>query len=67
MIKFLIHLWKKYKAEEKIKKVENKMQVMLEDMKILKDDLFKAKYGGNPQRAWALLQWDRIKLKRGMK
>lgn len=67
MIRFLINQWKVWQISKKMIILHDKARVMTEDMSKLKGKDFKEKYNGNPQREWALLQWERIKLNREKK
>ena len=63
MIGFLIALYKKYKLGKELRKAEIKIQDMMSN---LKSGNIKDKYE-NPQREWALLQWEYYQIKQKMK
>ena len=64
MFGFLKIFFGMYKISKKNAEIMQKFAEMQEDMKHMGGKEFKAKYEGNPARAWALLRWEKEKLRR---
>jgi len=65
MFKFLKFMWEQYKKQEKLKKIDEKINTMVKDMKSMSNKEFVKKYG-KPSKVFAELQWERIKVKKGI-
>ncbi len=60
MMGFFKFMWNEYQKQRKVEDVCRKQQDMMNNMKKLGKEEFKAKYNGNPSRMWALLQYEKL-------
>lgn len=59
---FLKYLYRDFKRQKKIKECKDKINIMMNDMKVLSKELFIKKYG-SPQQTFAKLKWELYKAK----
>ena len=62
MIKFIRHLWKQYRKEQKIHKAQEDLDNMIVDMKTMTSKQMEDKWK-NPTAVFARLQWEIHKAK----
>lgn len=57
--------YSEFKKQAEIKKCQDKLEEMANDLKRLNKDEFKAKYG-NPSKVWAETKWALYKARKGI-
>jgi len=66
MFGFIKYIWKEYKKSLKLKVLNDKLNNMMSDSKILHAKDMQTKYG-NPSAMFARTQWEIYQIKKGLK